>query len=84
MSASCKSTTAAASPLRVYERGAGETQACGTGACAAVAVGIARGDLDNHVRVALPRGELHISWAGSGHALYMTGAAATVYHGELA
>ena len=69
--------------LRVYERGVGETQACGTGACAAVAVGIARGLLDNEVAVELPRGTLTIHWQGAGEPLYMTGAAATVYHGEL-
>lgn len=70
--------------LRVYERGAGETQACGTGACAAVAVGIMRGLLDDRVTVELPRGTLTIQWQGAGHPLYMTGPAATVYHGELA
>ena len=70
--------------LRVYERGAGETQACGTGACAAVAVGIMRGLLDGEVQVELPRGSLTIEWQGAGHPLYMTGPAATVYHGELA
>ena len=70
--------------LRVYERGAGETQACGTGACAAVAVGIMRGLLDSEVQVELPRGSLTIQWQGAGHPLYMTGPAATVYHGELA
>lgn len=70
--------------LRVYERGAGETQACGTGACAAVAVGIMRGLLDREVQVELPRGSLTIQWQGTGQPLYMTGPAATVYHGELA
>ena len=70
--------------LRVYERGAGETQACGTGACAAVAVGIMRGLLDREVQVELPRGNLTIQWQGAGQPLYMTGPAATVYHGELA
>ncbi|MDO4642697.1 MAG: diaminopimelate epimerase [Cardiobacteriaceae bacterium] len=70
--------------LRVFERGVGETQACGTGACAAVAIGIMRGLLDKHVIVQLPRGELHIDWAGEGQPLYMAGPAVTVYHGELA
>ena len=70
--------------LRVYERGAGETQACGTGACAAVAVGIMRGLLDDCVTVELPRGTLTIEWQGAGQPLYMTGPATTVYHGELA
>ncbi|NMU53148.1 diaminopimelate epimerase, partial [Vibrio parahaemolyticus] len=50
--------------LRVYERGAGETQACGSGACAAVAVGILQGLLDENVKVSLPGGELRIAWQG--------------------
>ena len=69
--------------LRVYERGVGETQACGTGACAAAAIGIAQGTLDTHVRVTLPGGTLRIDWAGGDSPLYMTGAAQTVYHGQL-
>ena len=69
--------------LRVFERGAGETQACGTGACAAVAVGIARGQLQAEVRVSLRGGELRIDWAGGKAPLYMTGAAQTVYRGQL-
>ncbi|MFC0035449.1 diaminopimelate epimerase [Cardiobacterium valvarum] len=70
--------------LRVYERGAGETQACGTGACAAVAVGIKRGLLDCDVTVRLTRGELRITWPDDNAQLIMSGPAATVYHGELA
>ena len=70
--------------LRVYERGAGETQACGTGACAAVAVGIKRGLLDRDVTVRLTRGELRIAWPEDNAQLTMSGPAATVYHGELA
>lgn len=70
--------------LRVFERGVGETQACGTGACAAVAVGIARGELAHNVHVAMRRGHLLIEWQGEGHALTMTGPAETVYHGTLA
>lgn len=69
--------------LRVFERGAGETLACGTGACAAVAVGIARGQLDAGVHVGLRGGSLHIDWAGGSAPLYMTGPAQTVYHGQL-
>lgn len=69
--------------LRVFERGAGETQACGTGACAAVAVGIARGLLDCDVVVSMQRGKLLISWPGEGHELRMIGPAETVYHGNL-
>ncbi|MEM6162631.1 diaminopimelate epimerase [Erwinia sp. P6884] len=67
--------------LRVYERGAGETQACGSGACAAVAVGIQQGLLAEKVRVDLPGGALNIAWKGPGHALYMTGPATHVYDG---
>lgn len=69
--------------LRVYERGAGETQACGSGACAAVAVGIQQGLLAEKVRVDLPGGSLHISWRGSGRPLYMTGPATHVYDGVI-
>ncbi|PNS10598.1 diaminopimelate epimerase [Mixta theicola] len=67
--------------LRVYERGAGETQACGSGACAAVASGIQQGLLAEKVRVDLPGGTLHIAWKGPGNPLYMTGPATHVYDG---
>lgn len=67
--------------LRVYERGAGETQACGSGACAAVTVGIQQGLLADEVRVSLPGGDLDIHWKGVGHPLYMTGPATHVYDG---
>ncbi|MCG6466014.1 diaminopimelate epimerase [Vibrio parahaemolyticus] len=69
--------------LRVYERGAGETQACGSGACGAVAVGILQGLLDESVKVLLPGGELHISWQGPGKPLFMTGPAIHVFDGQL-
>ncbi|MCW7549070.1 diaminopimelate epimerase [Photorhabdus sp. APURE] len=69
--------------LRVYERGVGETQACGSGACAAVAVGIQQQLLDNHVRVDLPGGSLLICWDGPGKPLYMTGPATHVYDGAI-
>ena len=69
--------------LRVYERGAGETQACGSGACAAAAVGIMQGVLDNKVQVDLPGGSLIIEWRGEGHPLYMTGDATHVYDGTI-
>ncbi|TOF13551.1 diaminopimelate epimerase [Vibrio parahaemolyticus] len=69
--------------LRVYERGAGETQACGSGACGAVAVGILQGFLDESVKVSLPGGELHISWQGPGKPLFMTGPATHVFDGQL-
>ncbi len=68
--------------LRVYERGAGETQACGTGACAAMAVGKLQGLLDDEVKVHLPGGTLKIRWAGEGKPLYMTGPAEHVYDGQ--
>ncbi|MFC6670320.1 diaminopimelate epimerase [Marinobacterium aestuariivivens] len=68
--------------LRVYERGAGETRACGTGACAAVVAGRLRGLLDDDVRVHLP-GELRIRWAGDGEPVMMTGPATTVFEGQI-
>lgn len=69
--------------LRVFERGAGETLACGTGACAAVVAGIARGLLDSPVRVATRGGELTIAWRGQGEPVLMTGPATTVFTGEI-
>jgi len=69
--------------LRVYERGAGETLACGTGACAAVAAGISRGLLDSPVRVATRGGDLSIAWGGPGQPVMMTGPAVTVFTGEI-
>lgn len=69
--------------LRVYERSAGETLACGTGACAAVVAGRLRGLLSEHVKVNLPGGSLHIRWAGEGHPVIMTGPATTVFHGQV-
>jgi len=68
--------------LRVWERGAGETLACGTGACAAVVTGIRRGLLDSTVRVRTRGGWLTISWQGPGTAVQMTGPATTVFDGE--
>lgn len=68
--------------LRVHERGSGWTLACGTGACAAVAVMRRRGEVGDRVRVALPGGELTIDWAGPGHTLWMTGPASFVFEGE--
>lgn len=69
--------------LRVYERGVGETLACGSGACGAVAVGIHQGLLDDCVNVKLPGGELKIRWQGLGHHLHMTGPASHVYDGQI-
>ena len=68
--------------LRVWERGAGETLACGTGACAAVVAGIRRGFLVSPVRVQVRGGELGIAWAGDGEPVKMTGPAASVFEGE--
>lgn len=69
--------------LRVYERGVGETMACGTGACAAVVAGIDQGLLDSPVEVKLPGGNLTITWEGSGRSLLMEGPASTVYDGQV-
>jgi len=69
--------------LRVYERGAGETLACGTGACAAVVAGRQRGLLDDKVDVKLLGGTLRVSWAGEGQPVWMTGPAVTVFEGTI-
>ncbi|NML13591.1 diaminopimelate epimerase [Azohydromonas caseinilytica] len=69
--------------LRVYERGAGETLACGTGACAAVVAGIRLGWLDHRVDVDAPGGRLTIEWAGGDAHVLMTGPAQTVFEGEV-
>ncbi len=69
--------------LRVYERGAGETLACGTGACAAVVAGIRLGLLDSRVDVDTRGGRLTIEWAGLGQPVLMTGPATTVFEGEI-
>jgi diaminopimelate epimerase len=68
--------------LRVWERGAGETLACGTGACAAVVAGIRLGLLDASVRVETRGGRLAIAWPGPGAPVAMTGPATTVFEGE--
>ena len=69
--------------LRVFERGVGETLACGTGACAAVVAGIRLGWLDQCVTVQAQGGHLNIDWPGMGHPVTMTGSANTVFHGEI-
>ena len=69
--------------LRVYERGAGETLACGPGACAAVVVGIQQEKLKGRVKVNLPGGSLYISWNGPGSPVYMTGPAEHVFDGQI-
>lgn len=69
--------------LRVFERGAGETLACGTGACAAVVAGVMRGLLNSPVSVQTRGGVLQISWGGAGQPVFMTGPAETVFEGEI-
>lgn len=69
--------------LRVYERGAGETLACGSGACAAMVIGAELGLLDRRVEVDLPGGDLIVEWNGRGQPVFMTGPAETVYEGQI-
>ena len=69
--------------LRVYERGAGETLACGTGACAAVVIGIERGLLQSTVQVNMRGGDLTVRWEGEDQPVWMTGPAVTVFDGEI-
>jgi len=69
--------------LRVFERGVGETQACGTGACAAVAVGRRYGPLAEEVRVDLPGGRLIVQWPGPGEPIWLTGPAETAFEGQV-
>lgn len=69
--------------LRVFERGAGETLACGTGACAAVVAGILRGQLVSPVTASARGGDLLISWEGIGQPVFLTGPAVTVFEGEI-
>ena len=72
----------AAIRLRVYERGVGETLACGSGACAAVAVGRIRGWLGAHVSVGLPGGQLEVEWQGEGESMWLTGPTQLSFEGE--
>jgi diaminopimelate epimerase len=69
--------------LRVFERGSGETLACGTGACAAVVAGRQRGWLADSVTVTLPGGQLTVQWQGEGHPVWMTGPAEFVFEGDI-
>lgn len=69
--------------LRVYERGVGETLACGSGACAAIVAGIRRGALDNAVEVEMRGGTLRITWDGADGHVFLTGPAVTVFTGEI-
>lgn len=69
--------------LRVWERGVGETLGCGSGACAAVAIGRLQGLLDETVEVSLPGGKLAVTWAGEGRPVYLAGPARTVFEGSI-
>jgi diaminopimelate epimerase len=69
--------------LRVWERGVGETLACGTGTCAAVAVGRKLGWLDETVQVDLPGGRATVTWPGPGNVIWLTGPAVTVFEGQV-
>lgn len=69
--------------LRVFERGSGETLACGSGACAAIAVGIHNRLLDDTVVAELRGGDVRVQWSGAGQSIYLTGPAETVYEGQL-
>jgi diaminopimelate epimerase len=69
--------------LRIYERGVGETQACGSGACAAVVAGILQGQLDKQVTVTMPGGDLQINWPQAREPVWMTGPAQEVFTGEI-
>ncbi|MBV1908756.1 MAG: diaminopimelate epimerase [Kangiellaceae bacterium] len=69
--------------LRVFERGAGETLACGSGACASMVIGRLQNKLQQRIRVFLPGGHLHIDWHGKGESLKMVGPAEFVYHGYI-
>lgn len=69
--------------LRVYERGAAETLACGSGACAAAVAAMQQGRVDDNIAVHLPGGQLHIVWQGHGQPVFMTGPAMTVFEGHV-
>ena len=69
--------------MRVWERGAGETLACGTGACAAVVAGVLNGKIQREVKVRLAGGELMVNWNPVNNHVYLTGPAATVFEGDL-
>ncbi|WP_137819024.1 diaminopimelate epimerase [Pseudomonas sp. 2FG] len=69
--------------LRVWERGTGETQACGTGACAAAVAAISQGWMDSPLQIELPGGRLSLEWAGPGQPVMMTGPAVRVYEGQV-
>jgi diaminopimelate epimerase len=69
--------------LRVYERGVGETRACGSGACAAMVAGVQLGMLEHSAKAILLGGELNLEWQGDANPVMMTGETAMVYQGEI-
>ncbi len=69
--------------LRVFERGVGETRACGTGACAAVAIGRRHGPLVEEVNVDVPGGRMIVRWPGPGESIWLTGPAETAFEGQV-
>ncbi len=69
--------------LRVFERGVGETRACGTGACAAAVAGVLTGRFSDRVKISLPGGKVKIKWEGAGQSLRMLGPACLVYEGRI-
>jgi len=69
--------------LRVFERGAGETRACGSGACAAIVAGVQLGLLNHNARAGLPGGDLNLEWQGGENPVMMTGPTAIVFRGEI-
>jgi diaminopimelate epimerase len=69
--------------LRVFERGVGETRACGTGACAAAVAGVLTGRFTERVKVSLPGGKVKIKWEGAGRSVRMLGPACLVYEGRI-
>lgn len=79
----CQVIDASFARLRVFERGVGETRACGSGACAAAVAGQVTGQLGPFSKIALTGGKLHLAWPGQGHAITMTGPASSVYEGRL-
>ena len=69
--------------LRVFERGVGETRACGSGACAAMVAAVKLGQLDNQAKASLRGGELNLEWQGDGKPVMMTGDTALMFEGEI-
>ena len=79
----CQVIDAGFARLRVFERGVGETRACGTGACAAAVAGVLTGKFAERVKISLPGGKVKIKWEGAGRSLRMLGPACLVYEGRI-